>query len=150
MDRFACSCLIEHQKLYLVSQFINWCWTGFIVILFLEPVSSQIGSLIWWRNHVVAPVSEEFTFRACMMPALLQCFRPISAVFICPLFFGIGEKYNWKKIIYTFFFTYNFFLYISQRISITSSSGYVTGWITKPYYSSHVSQISQTSQKYNG
>ena len=26
---------------------------------------------IWWRNHVVAPFSEEFTFRACMVPVLL-------------------------------------------------------------------------------
>ena len=26
----------------------------------------------WWRNHVVAPFSEEFTFRACMLPMLLR------------------------------------------------------------------------------
>lgn len=57
-----------------------------------EPVFwfNNLRDLIWWRNHVVAPLSEEFTFRACMLPALLQCFQPITAVFICPLFFGVG------------------------------------------------------------
>ena len=30
-----------------------------------------ITNWIWWRNHVVAPFSEEFTFRACMVPVLL-------------------------------------------------------------------------------
>ena len=30
----------------------------------------------WWRNHVVAPFSEEFTFRACMLPMLLRHYTP--------------------------------------------------------------------------
>lgn len=50
--------------------------------------------LIWWRNYVVAPLSEEFTFRACMLPILLQCFRPIFAIFICPLFFGVAHLHH--------------------------------------------------------
>lgn len=50
--------------------------------------------LIWWRNYVVAPLSEEFTFRACMLPILLQYFRPIFAIVICPLFFGVGKNYS--------------------------------------------------------
>lgn len=52
---------------------------------------SNLTNLIWLRNHVVAPLSEEFTFRACMLPLLLQCFRPLTAVFVCPLFFGVGK-----------------------------------------------------------
>ena len=39
----------------------------------------------------MAPVSEEFTFRACMLPQLLKCYSSFQAIFICPLFFGIGE-----------------------------------------------------------
>lgn len=46
---------------------------------------------IWWRNQLVAPFSEEFTFRACMLPILLQCVSPGKAIFIAPLFFGVGE-----------------------------------------------------------
>jgi hypothetical protein len=27
-----------------------------------------------------------------MLPLLLQCFRPMTAVFVCPLFFGVGRR----------------------------------------------------------
>lgn len=82
------------------------------MVLFLGPISMQISSnykrfltepcfwksnlnnLIWWRNHIVAPISEEFTFRACMLPAMLQCIHPITAVFVCPLFFGIAHFHH--------------------------------------------------------
>jgi membrane protease YdiL (CAAX protease family) len=40
---------------------------------------------------VIAPLSEEFTFRACMLPLLLQCMSPLSAVLLSPLLFGIGK-----------------------------------------------------------
>lgn len=48
-------------------------------------------NLLWIRNHIVAPLSEEFTFRACMLPLLLQSFTPITSIFITPIFFGVGE-----------------------------------------------------------
>lgn len=51
-------------------------------------------TLIWWRNLVVAPLSEEWTFRACMLPLLLQCFSPTTAIFICPLFFGVAHFHH--------------------------------------------------------
>lgn len=57
---------------------------------------------MWLRAHVVAPLSEEFTFRSCMLPILLQCFNPTTAVLVCPLFFGVGMCYrNLKKSILT-------------------------------------------------
>lgn len=49
-------------------------------------------NLLWIRNHIVAPLSEEFTFRACMLPLLLQAFTPITSVLLTPLFFGVGES----------------------------------------------------------
>ncbi|GLH07732.1 hypothetical protein R5R35_005888 [Gryllus longicercus] len=85
---------------------------GLTMVLFLGPLSMQglsglwklyaepmywvsnAKSLIWLRNHVVAPLSEELTFRACMLPLLLQCFRPLTAVFICPLFFGVAHFHH--------------------------------------------------------
>ncbi|XP_043271808.1 CAAX prenyl protease 2 [Venturia canescens] len=97
-------------------------WPGFIqaafvslsltMILFLGPLSVQAvnglwrlytepmywvesaKTLIWWRNQVVAPLSEEWTFRACMLPLLLQCFNPTTAIFICPLFFGVAHFHH--------------------------------------------------------
>ncbi|PSN50774.1 CAAX prenyl protease 2 [Blattella germanica] len=64
--------------------------------LYAEPMYwlTNITNLIWLRNHVVAPLSEEFTFRACMLPLLLQCFRPMTAIFVCPLFFGVAHFHH--------------------------------------------------------
>ncbi|CAF4868562.1 unnamed protein product [Pieris macdunnoughi] len=106
------------------------------VILFLGPLSMQLFSgawriyiepmywiscwqdLVWVRNHIMAPLSEEWVFRACMMPLLLQCLNPMSAVFIGPLLFGIahfhhvfeqikaGYEIKTALIVSTFQFTY--------------------------------------------
>lgn len=45
----------------------------------------------WLRNQVVAPLTEELVFRACMVPMLVPCAGPSTAIFTCPLFFGVGE-----------------------------------------------------------
>jgi len=49
---------------------------------------------IWWRNHVVAPFSEEFTFRACMVPVLLGYYSQFWAIIISPLFFGVAHFHH--------------------------------------------------------
>ncbi|XP_031848742.1 ras converting CAAX endopeptidase Sras isoform X2 [Nomia melanderi] len=51
-------------------------------------------TLTWWRSQVVAPLSEEWTFRACMLPVLLQCFTPITAIFVCSLIFGVAHMHH--------------------------------------------------------
>lgn len=51
-------------------------------------------NILWLRNHIVAPLSEEFTFRACMMPLLLQSFQPITAVLLTPMFFGVAHLHH--------------------------------------------------------
>lgn len=48
----------------------------------------------WWRNHVVAPFSEEFTFRACMLPVLLGYYTPTQAIVVSPLFFGVAHFHH--------------------------------------------------------
>ncbi|XP_067012806.2 CAAX prenyl protease 2 [Anabrus simplex] len=74
------------------------CMKGYSGIwkLYIEPMYwvGNAKSLIWLRNHIVAPLSEEFTFRACMLPLLLQCFRPMTAVVVCPLFFGVAHFHH--------------------------------------------------------
>nr|CAI5829349.1 unnamed protein product [Callosobruchus analis] len=79
------------------------------MVLFLGPISmelysglsklyteemywySNLTNLIWLRSHIVAPLSEEFTYRCCMLPLLLQSFSPTVAILMCPLFFGIAH-----------------------------------------------------------
>ncbi|SPP76934.1 CAAX prenyl protease 2 [Drosophila guanche] len=85
---------------------------GLTMLLFMGPIfvncqNESIGSyfdldywrgclhnIIWVRNHVMAPLSEEFVFRACMMPLILQSFTPMTAVFITPLFFGVAHLHH--------------------------------------------------------
>ncbi|XP_064093436.1 CAAX prenyl protease 2-like [Macrobrachium nipponense] len=68
----------------------------FTLKMYLDPLYwyNTAQNPIWWRNQVVAPFSEEFTFRACMLPILLQCFPSGKAIFIAPLFFGVAHLHH--------------------------------------------------------
>ncbi|XP_056383328.1 CAAX prenyl protease 2 isoform X2 [Hyla sarda] len=48
----------------------------------------------WLRNQVIAPLTEELVFRACMLPMLVPCTSPGRAIFTCPLFFGIAHFHH--------------------------------------------------------
>ncbi|XP_033106392.1 CAAX prenyl protease 2-like [Anneissia japonica] len=99
-------------------------WEGFFLaatlpllltmILFLGPLSMAIVdlyqvdslvsprmwceedfcSLIFLRNFIVAPISEEFIFRACMLPLLVPCLGITKSIFICPLLFGVAHAHH--------------------------------------------------------
>lgn len=56
--------------------------------------TNNLGNLLWLRNHLVAPFSEEFTFRACMLPILVPCLGVRTTIFVCPLFFGIAHLHH--------------------------------------------------------
>ncbi|XP_071079681.1 CAAX prenyl protease 2-like [Haliotis cracherodii] len=64
--------------------------------LYLEPRywTNSLSNLIWIRNHIVAPFSEEFIFRACMLPILVPAFGPGTSIFLCPLFFGVAHFHH--------------------------------------------------------
>lgn len=72
-----------------------------MLFLLLEPMFwfNHCQNLLWIRNHIVAPLSEEFTFRACMLPLLLQSFSPMTSILITPLFFGVGEIFDFFFLI---------------------------------------------------
>ncbi|XP_047994178.1 CAAX prenyl protease 2 [Leguminivora glycinivorella] len=75
----------------LTMQFLSGIWK-----LYAEPVYwvSSWQDWVWVRNHFMAPLSEEWVFRACMMPLLLQCVNPLTAVFIGPLLFGVAHFHH--------------------------------------------------------
>lgn len=56
-----------------------------------ECWKTNLQDILWIRNQIVAPISEEFTFRACMLPQLLKCYLTSQAVLVSPLFFGVGK-----------------------------------------------------------
>ena len=82
------------------------------IILFAGPITllliqDGIGDLIhnftdiaylkdikWYRTYVVAPFTEEFIFRACMLPILVPNFGLVWSIFLAPLFFGVAHFHH--------------------------------------------------------
>ncbi|KAI4370180.1 hypothetical protein MLD38_018554 [Melastoma candidum] len=64
-----------------------------------EWLVSRAYNVMTWRNFVVAPVTEELVFRACMLPLLL-CggFRKYTAIFMCPVFFSLAHLNHFMEI----------------------------------------------------
>ncbi|OQV23955.1 putative CAAX prenyl protease 2 [Hypsibius exemplaris] len=54
----------------------------------------SLFSLIWWRAYVVAPISEEFVYRACLVPVILHCFGSTAAIIVSPLAFGVAHLHH--------------------------------------------------------
>ena len=55
---------------------------------------SYLTEIRWYRNYVVAPFTEEFVFRACMLPIFMSCFGLTLSVFVTPLFFGVAHLHH--------------------------------------------------------
>ncbi|KAK8359318.1 hypothetical protein V6Z12_A04G087200 [Gossypium hirsutum] len=72
-------------------------------------MSSVTSNVLFWRNFIVAPVTEELVFRACMIPLLL-CggFKAYNVIFLCPTFFSLGLQLGYTVI----FGSYASFLFI--------------------------------------
>lgn len=76
---------------------------------FLASIVSVASNVLAWRNYVVAPITEELVFRACMIPLLL-CggLKPYTVIRLCPIFFSLAhlnhlmefyskKNYSWMK-----------------------------------------------------
>ncbi|XDV38854.1 hypothetical protein PO909_008184 [Leuciscus waleckii] len=59
---------------------------------------SSVRDLRWFRNQVVAPLTEKLVFRACMIPMLVKCIGPTAAIFISPLFFSVAFQFTYTSI----------------------------------------------------
>ncbi|XP_069750112.1 CAAX prenyl protease 2 isoform X3 [Narcine bancroftii] len=103
-----------------LSPFWVWAWrqyTGFKVLFFgpliqlLTDYSREfidglkmfrdpriwgncLADMRWMRNQVVAPLTEELVFRACMLPMLVPCTGLSRAIVTCPLFFGVAHFHH--------------------------------------------------------
>ena len=53
------------------------------------------SSLLFWRNFVVAPITEEWIFRCCSLPLLAAAFDTTTAVWTAPLFFGLAHLHHY-------------------------------------------------------
>ncbi|XP_036786463.2 CAAX prenyl protease 2 isoform X4 [Manis pentadactyla] len=64
---------------------------GLKVVLAPRSWARCLTDMRWLRNQVIAPLTEELVFRACMLPMLAPCTGLGPAVFTCPLFFGVAS-----------------------------------------------------------
>lgn len=52
------------------------------------------------RNYLIAPLAEEWIFRACMLLLLRPAFGDLCGVLVCPIFFGVAHVHhliNWYR-----------------------------------------------------
>ncbi|KAG9130990.1 hypothetical protein Leryth_006761 [Lithospermum erythrorhizon] len=83
-------------------------------VTFIDWMSSMVSNVGAWRNYVVAPVTEELVFRACMIPLLL-CggFSTYAVIFLCPIFFSLAHLNHFLE------------LYTQQKLSFLRASSIV-------------------------
>ncbi|XP_035119327.1 CAAX prenyl protease 2 isoform X1 [Callithrix jacchus] len=67
---------------------------GLKVVLAPRSWARCLTDMRWLRNQVIAPLTEELVFRACMLPMLAPCMGLGPAVFTCPLFFGVAHFHH--------------------------------------------------------
>ncbi|XP_067831697.1 CAAX prenyl protease 2 isoform X1 [Heptranchias perlo] len=81
----------------LIQLVMDYPW-DFIdgVKVFLDPQFwvQCLADMRWMRNQVVAPLTEELVFRACMLPMLVPCTGLSRAIVTCPLFFGVAHFHH--------------------------------------------------------
>ncbi|XP_072345474.1 CAAX prenyl protease 2 isoform X2 [Scyliorhinus torazame] len=84
--------LFKGMKTFLAPQFWVQC----------------LADMRWMRNQVVAPLTEELVFRACMLPMLVPCTGLGRAIVTCPLFFGVVFQFSYTAV----FGAYTAFIFI--------------------------------------
>lgn len=87
-------------------------YAGSLVSKFNSFKSVSIAKdVLAWRNYVVAPITEELVFRACMIPLLL-CggFKTYTIIFFSPVFFSLAHLNHFLE------------LYVEQNYSFVRAS----------------------------
>lgn len=62
--------------------------------LSLTEMKRNFSDLVFWRNVLVGPFTEEFVFRSCMLPLLVANLDYKYCIFITPLFFGLAHLHH--------------------------------------------------------
>jgi len=87
---------------------------------FKKRLRQDFTDLTFWRNYIVSPFTEEFVFRSCMLPLLVNHFGFGYSCILAPSFFAIahlhhifegyimGEELKTLLIIHLFQFSYTY------------------------------------------
>ncbi|KAH7671397.1 prenyl protein peptidase protein [Dioscorea alata] len=106
------------------------CLCG-IVERCIQGACSSASDVLAWRNYVVAPITEELVFRACMIPLLL-CggLTAYSITFFSPIFFSLAHLNHFLELYYQQ--RYNFwkaFLIVGNQLGYTIIFGWYASFL---------------------
>ena len=59
-----------------------------------DCISTNLISLVNWRNYIISPFTEEFVFRSCMIPLVYPFLGTFNSMMVTPLFFGLAHLHH--------------------------------------------------------
>lgn len=93
----ACVCCLALTAALFVGPLVqHWAavWKGFADVASLPPGGPWVAA----RNYVLAPISEEFVFRACLVRLWLGADFPRAAIIlVSPLCFGLAHAHHFME-----------------------------------------------------
>jgi len=84
------SVVLQPIQCAIIITLINRCVYALTpkIWFFRSAVEDVTGLFIW---SLQGPFTEEFVFRACMLPVLVPSLGENLSLLLCPLFFGFGK-----------------------------------------------------------
>ncbi|KAJ3683141.1 hypothetical protein LUZ60_013368 [Juncus effusus] len=104
---------------------IDYCVTKL-----LEGMGKCVRDIMSWRNFVVAPITEELVFRACIIPLLL-CggFKTYSIVFLSPIFFSLAHLNHFMELYFQGYSFSRAFLVVGLQLGYTVMFGWYAAFL---------------------
>ncbi|CAL9055355.1 CAAX prenyl protease 2-like isoform X1 [Musa acuminata AAA Group] len=109
----------------------SFCSVGIYGRRCKDWVCAYARNVMAWRNYVVAPITEELVFRACMIPLLL-CggFGTYSIVFLSPIFFSLAHLNHFLELYYQQKYSFmKAFLIVGLQLGYTVIFGWYTSFL---------------------
>uniref|UniRef100_A0A8R1XNQ7 CAAX prenyl protease 2 n=1 Tax=Onchocerca volvulus TaxID=6282 RepID=A0A8R1XNQ7_ONCVO len=79
---------------YLGNWVMMYIDNRFWSIFHLNELKRNIGNIIWIRDVLLAPITEEIAFRACATTLILQCLSSTVTIFVAPLPFALSHLHH--------------------------------------------------------
>lgn len=60
----------------------------------VKNLRMRMSNLVFLRNYLISPFTEEFVFRSCMLPLLVPRLGTHTSILVTPLFFGLAHLHH--------------------------------------------------------
>ncbi|VDM08584.1 unnamed protein product [Wuchereria bancrofti] len=79
---------------YLGNWVMIYIDNNFWSLFHLDELKRNAGNIVWVRDVLLAPVTEEVAFRACASTLILQCLSSTVTIFVAPLPFALSHLHH--------------------------------------------------------